>query len=521
MKTIKLRGMNYDVRNGETVLEALLRQGAETDYSCRRGSCHTCALRCLEGEVEHTRHISETLVRDGHILPCVAIPKSDLWLDLPELEHRAIDAEIVGRRECSGNVVELDIAPMRELDFRAGDHVHLLREDGLSRPYSFTTLPGEDYFFRIHVKRTPEGMMSRWLCDDAPAGTRLRLRGPNGDCHYAPEMQSRPLLLLATGTGAGAMAALARDALMQGHDAPILLLHGVRHVADLYLHDTLTALAAAHPHFQYMPCVTGEEPPPGGVRSRVTDAAFGHRPDLHDAEVFLCGLPWMVQEARYRAVLCGAVRGRIHTDPFDYAHPPMPRDAEKLANLKPEPEIWAALENGPKLTRILEDFYAQVYVEVRLSPFFIGIPKSRAIEKQYEFLAHVLSGETQYLGLNPYNAHHWMVISDDLFDYREALFESVLHRHQVPAELIQRWMAMHELFRAEIVKPTARGLVSKGVEQPLHTHIVETLDIASVCDGCSEEIPAGAPVRYQYRIGTLHCAACARIPGEHAAPSHA
>ena len=511
MSAIRYDGRDYEARTGETVLEALLRQGAIADYSCRRGSCHTCALRCLDGQVEHTRPIDETLVRDGHILPCVAIPRGDLTLGPAELEHRAIEAEIVSRRVCSPDVVELHIAPMRELDFRAGQHVHLLREDGLSRPYSFTTLPGEDYFFGIQVKRIADGQMSRWLCDDAMPGTRLRLRGPDGDCFHDATMKHRPLLLLATGTGAGAMMALARTALAQGHAAPITLFHGARTSADLYLHDTLTALSAAHPTFRYTPCVTGEMPPAGGLHGRVIEAAFGHAPDLGDTEVFLCGLPWMVQEARYRAVLCGAARARIHTDPFDYAHPPMPRDAEKLAGLKPDPELWAALEHGPKLTRILHDFYGRVYADARLSPFFIGVPQSRAIEKQYEFLARVLSGETQYLGLNPYNAHHWMVISDDLFDYREALFESVLRLHRIPPELIRRWMAMHELFRAEIVKPAARGLISRGIEQPLHTHVVEVLDIATVCDGCEAEIPAGAPVRYHFRIGTLHCAACAGI----------
>ncbi len=508
MRLIRYDGHEYEAQAGETVLEALLRQGAAADYSCRRGSCHTCALRCLDGKVEHTRRIDDSLARDGHILPCVALPQSDLTLARAELSHRAIEAEVVGRRECSPGVVELDIAPMRELDFRAGQHVHVVREDGITRPYSFASLPGEDYFFRIQVKRVCDGAMSSWLCDRAGLGTALRLRGPAGDCHYHATMRERPLLLLATGTGAGAMLAVARDALAQGHTAPITLLHGSRSVADLYLHDTLLALSARHPNLRYIPCVSGEAPPTGGVRGRVTEAAFAHAPDLHDAEVFLCGLPWMVQEARYRAVLCGAARARIHTDPFDHAHPPMPRDAEKIASLKPDPELWA------KLARILKDFYDRVYADARLSPFFTGVPQSRAIEKQYEFLARILSGEAQYLGLSPYNAHHWMVISDDLFDYREALFESILHLHEVPAELIRRWMAMHELFRAEIVKPAARGMISRGVEQPLHTHVVETLDIATVCDGCGAEIPAGEPVRYHFRIGTLHCARCARIPDQ-------
>ena len=138
------------------------------------------------------------------------------------------------------------------------------------------------------------------------------------------------------------------------------------------------------------------------------------------------------------------------------------------------------------------------------------------IQKQYEFLANLFTGgESGYFGLNPYNAHHWMVISNDLFDHREALFESVLHEFELPQKLLRHWMAIHELFRADMVKSVPRGIISNGVEQPLRTHEVDRLDMDTVCDGCGEEIPAGMPVRYHHRVGTLHCAACARL--EHAA----
>ena len=81
-----------------------------------------------------------------------------------------------------------------------------------------------------------------------------------------------------------------------------------------------------------------------------------------------------------------------------------------------------------------------------------------------------------------------------------------------PPHLARRWIALHELFRTDMVKPAARGMVIQGVEQPLHTHSVEMLDIDTVCDSCGEEIPAGTPARYHYRVGSLHCARCARIP---------
>lgn len=511
MASIEYHGKRYGVDPGESVLEALLRQGAPVRYSCRKGSCHTCVLKCERGEVRHSRDIDPSIGRDGHILSCIAIPQGDVVLAAADMTHLSVPAEVVHRRALAEDVVELGIAPARATDFLAGQHVQLLRADELSRPYSIASMPGEDYFLRIQVRRVADGAMSRWLCDDVQPGHKIRLRPPLGDCCYRAPMRERPLLLLATGTGVGALAALARQALADGHAAPLTLYHGARRRADLYLHADLQELERRHRNFRYVPCVTREAAPAGGRAGRVTDAALTDHPDLQPFEVFLCGLPAMVQEARYRAVLAGAARARIHADPFEFAHPPAPRDAEKIAAIRADPDLWAALAQGPGLSHILGAFYDRVYEDERLSPFFHGVAKPYVIQKQYEFLAKLFSGETGYFGLNPYNAHHWMVISDELFDYREALFESVLHEYGLDSLLIRRWMALQELFRAEIVKPAARGLISEGVEHPLRTHVVECLDIDAVCDGCGKAIPARAPSRYHYRIGHLHCAACAGI----------
>ncbi|NCT67806.1 MAG: 2Fe-2S iron-sulfur cluster binding domain-containing protein [Rhodanobacteraceae bacterium] len=511
MPSIEYQGKRYGAEPGESVLEALLRQGAVVSHSCRKGSCHACVLKRERGEVRHSRDIDPSLARDGHILSCVAIPQGDVVLAAADMAHRSIAAEVVHRRPLAEDVVELGIAPAQDIDFLAGQHVQVLRADELSRPYSIASVPGEDYYFRIQVRRVADGAMSRWLCDEVQPGQKLALRRPLGDCCYRPSMRERPLLLLATGTGVGALAALARQALGDGHAAPVTLYHGARRMADLYLHAELHELQRRHPHFRYVPCLTREAAPAGVRAGRVTEAALADHPDLQPFEVFLCGLPAMVQEARYRAILAGAQRARIHADPFEFAHPPAPRDAEKIAAIAADPALWAALEQGPGLSRILATFYDRVYEDARLSPFFQGVAKPFVIQKQYEFLAKLFSGETGYFGLNPYNAHHWMVISDELFDYREALFETVLHEYGLDRPLIRRWMALQELFRAEIVKPAARGIISEGTEHPLRTHVVECLDIEAVCDGCGQAIPARAPSRYHYRVGHLHCADCAGI----------
>jgi len=509
---VRYLGRRYGIADGESILDALLRQGATVAYSCRKGSCHTCVLKCERGDVAHDRAVDAELLRSGHVLACVAKAGDEVALAPPDASRMLVAAEIVSRRALTADIFEIGIAPMRELDYDAGQHLQVVRDDGLSRPYSIACLPGEDYFLTVHVRRMPGGAMSGWLCEETRVGDRVSLLAPRGECRYRPAMVDRPLLLLATGSGAGAMASLARQAIAGGHRASIALYHGVRDEWDLYLHDVLTALAQRHPAFTYVPCVSGSldagGPHAGARAGRVVDAAFAPGADLADVEMFLCGLPAMVEEARYRAALFGVPHARIHADPFDDAEPAQPRDAEKIAGIEADPDLWDELERGPRLTRILESFYARVYVDARLSPFFQGIPRDHVIAKQYAFLADLFSGARGYFGMNPFNAHHWMVISDELFGYREALFEEVLREHALPAPMIRRWIAMHEWFRAEIVKAAPRGMVSRGVEQPLRTHRVERLPIDAVCDGCGDAIPAGAPSRYQYRQGTLHCALC-------------
>ena len=244
---------------------------------------------------------------------------------------------------------------------------------------------------------------------------------------------------------------------------------------------------------------------------RICDHAFGAHPDLTGSEVFLCGMPPMVEEARYRSVVAGVRRRAVHVDAFDFARPRMPNDAEKITKVEPDPELWEWLERGPGLTRILADFYERVFKDSRLAPFFHGFTPRQVAEKQYAFLADRFAGTHGFFGLNPYNSHHWMVISNELFDYREALFEEVLRAHEMPEPLIRRFMALHELFRAEIVKSAPRGIISSGVEQPLKTDSVECLDIDAVCDTCGAEIPAGTPSRYQHRLGLLNCSKCAAL----------
>ena len=177
--------------------------------------------------------------------------------------------------------------------------------------------------------------------------------------------------------------------------------------------------------------------------------------------------------------------------------------------LAPNLELWAALGHGEKLTAILTEFYTLAFSDPLLSPFFRDVTKQRLIEKQYNFMYEILTGEPVYFGERPRNAHHWMVISDDLFNYRETLLAQVERRHGLSERSIEQWRAVNEAFRKQIVKDKPVPKKIPGLVFPLEGYESLVLSVGSVCDDCGCEITEGQTATYHVRTGKTYCDGCA------------
>ena len=174
-----------------------------------------------------------------------------------------------------------------------------------------------------------------------------------------------------------------------------------------------------------------------------------------------------------------------------------------------DPELWAALEDGKTVRRVLEDFYARVYADPLLSPFFGRVTQDRVTDKQYSFMKQCLTGEKVYFGDRPRNAHHWMIISEALFEHRQALMLQALQAQRLSPEQISRWVRIEEHFRPDMVKAEIwpRRVGEEGIF--IAGFASETLIDATVCDHCGAEIAAGTTVTYHRRLGQVSCRVCA------------
>ena len=78
---VQATGATLEARRGETVLNALERQGYRPDFSCRVGACGTCKLRLVAGRVAPVGDSLTPAERNaGYVLSCVAVPQGDIAL---------------------------------------------------------------------------------------------------------------------------------------------------------------------------------------------------------------------------------------------------------------------------------------------------------------------------------------------------------------------------------------------------------------------------------------------------------
>jgi CDP-4-dehydro-6-deoxyglucose reductase, E3 len=318
MPRLQIHGQIIEAQPEETVLAALLRAGVRVGHSCQAGACQSCLLVAQSGvpDPRGQQGLKDTLRAQGYFLSCITPADRDLVLaDASEAGLRA-EARVSETAMLSETVLRMRLRPLSAFSYRAGQFINIQREDG----YSLASVPALDSDLELHVRVLENGRMSRWLKTLEP-GHRLLLRGPAGECFYLPGRPQQPLLLVGSGTGLAPLWGIARDAIQQGHQGPIVLLHGARNLAGLYYRRELTALAQRSPQLRYQPCVLD------GTADLPSDVAVGSLSDLvtqlHSTlagfRVFLCGDPLLVRTLMRQVFLAGASRRDIAADAFLHA----------------------------------------------------------------------------------------------------------------------------------------------------------------------------------------------------------
>jgi CDP-4-dehydro-6-deoxyglucose reductase/ferredoxin-NAD(P)+ reductase (naphthalene dioxygenase ferredoxin-specific) len=314
--------------DGETVLDALLRNGVGFAYSCQAGNCGTCKCEHVGGsitEMEHSEHALSPAERArGIVLACRARVHGDVLLRRLSIEDfvlhpaRALRCRVVDKSWLTHDVVRLrfSIESGGPFTFSAGQFAKLQFPFAPDAPrdYSMANAPDEP-LLEFHIRVTAGGVSAQ-LPEMLHTGDTVRASGPFGTS-YLREQHGGPILAVAGGTGLAPIRSIVRRALDAGMPGPIRLYLGVREERDVYGEAELREWAAQHPTLQLDVVVADAAAArPGRRVGLVTDLVREDFEGFAGFHAYLAGPPAMVEAAVDLLRERGLPTRDIHADAF-------------------------------------------------------------------------------------------------------------------------------------------------------------------------------------------------------------
>jgi phenol/toluene 2-monooxygenase (NADH) P5/A5 len=330
--TIEPLGATIEVEDGQTLLDAALRQGIYIPHACGHGLCGTCKVQVCHGDVEHGLANPFALMdfeRDeGKALACCTTLQSDATIEADIDEDP--DARMIPVRDFATTVVAIEqLTPTikgltlqldRPIDFQAGQYVQLsLPGVAGDRPFSIANSPADVAargVIELHVRIVAGGAGTAYLHQQLKQGDALKVSGPYGR-FFVRESTHAPLIFMAGGSGLSSPRSMILDLLERGSSRPITLIYGQRNLAELYHDDQFKALAAQHANFTYVPALSEDAAGFAGLKGFVHEAAKAYfNGDFAGHKAYLCGPPPMI-EACLTALMQGRLYERdIYTEKF-------------------------------------------------------------------------------------------------------------------------------------------------------------------------------------------------------------
>lgn len=206
-------------------------------------------------------------------------------------------ARITGIERPAADVAVISLATEPLLDYRPGQYLDVLLENGERRSYSMASLPGEAGL-ELHIRHMPGGLFTDRVFGGLASGDTLRIEGPAGS--FTLSEFGMPAILLASGTGFAPIKAMVAANAALFRPRAMHLYWGGRRRSDLYMDTLCRRWAEQYPWLTYVPVLSDLAPEDGwmGRTGFVHRAVMEDFPDLSGHEVYACGAPQMVEAAR-------------------------------------------------------------------------------------------------------------------------------------------------------------------------------------------------------------------------------
>lgn len=327
-------GIEMDIEEGETVLDAAFRQGVALMHGCKEGQCASCKSILREGDAELLKYstfaLSDAEREQDKVLLCKTQAYSDLVVELLNFDEyllshcvpvRSFQGVIRDIQPLTHDIRHLKIETTEPLKFFSGQYVDItVPETGVTRSFSMANPPSAPCQLEFIIKIYPDGAFSSLLRDKMEVGHPVELRGPFGTC-MRHEGRDSTMLLVGGGSGMAPLLSILTDLVNSKEQRPVRFFYGARAGRDLFLLDQIERLGSQLDDFVFVPVLSGPdiESDWTGATGFVHDTVRQHLQKevlQGDADAYSCGPPPMIDAVLPVLQMGGVEPENIHFDKF-------------------------------------------------------------------------------------------------------------------------------------------------------------------------------------------------------------
>lgn len=315
----------------QSILDAALDAGLNIPHSCKSGHCGSCRARLVTGRIRYPHGTPLGLTADearaGEVLLCQARPDSDLTVavrvvaQVADVEIKTLPCRIERLARLAPDVMQvfLRLPSVESLPFQPGQYLDVLLEDGGRRSFSIASPPHDSGLIELHARLVAGGGFTERLFNELAAGALLRIEGPIGQFVY--RTGTKPLLLIAGGTGFAPLKSMLRHMLERGIERDIHLYWGARAAVDLYEEGLVLDWARKFTqlHFSAVLSQASSADAAGRRLGLVHEAVLAAHPDLSGFDIYAAGPPALIEMIRATFPQSGARADSLYFDSFDFA----------------------------------------------------------------------------------------------------------------------------------------------------------------------------------------------------------
>ena len=328
-------GIEIEVDEDETVLDAAFRHGVMLMHGCKEGQCSACKSFLLDGDLEMDRWstfaLNEFEEEEGYVLLCRSYAYSDLEVELLSFREEMLNtgvplqlvyAEVEEIEELTHDMrrLVLKLVDPPEMNFLPGQYAELYIPDSEEhRAYSMANTPASDERAEFIIKVYPGGRFSEDLLEKKlEIGDRIKMRVPFG-MFTLREKSEGEVIFIGGGSGMAPILAILRHMAEKGIERNATFYYGARTKKDLFYLDEIQELGEQMPaEFRFVPALSEAEDDEewDGEKGLITDVIERLEDDLSGTEAYMAGPPPMIDAAIPVLVKKGVDDDDIYYDKF-------------------------------------------------------------------------------------------------------------------------------------------------------------------------------------------------------------